>query len=210
MMAGLKGSEGLATVARILGLAGLALLSALPARADSVASTPEDGFMPAGFYFTPAAHVSAASNGGVLTLTFDRKVSLDPDTIVEFVARRDRQRPCRRQRKNFSLRPQSAHPRASKRIGRSRRSRHGATGFQRHDARPESATQARGQTAGRGQSARDQTAFGLLRQFHPAGVRLAARRQLQGFSRRGKNDHAVPDAGRVWMSARSPASIRPG
>ncbi len=82
MMQGLKGFNGLATISRILGLAGLALLSTVPARADTVTTTPESGFIRLDFAFTPAAHVTAATTGGVLTLSFDRKINLDPQSIV--------------------------------------------------------------------------------------------------------------------------------
>jgi tetratricopeptide (TPR) repeat protein len=87
MMPGLKGFKGLATIARILGLTrlglGLALLSAVPARADSVTTTPENGFIRLEFAFTPAAQFKAATEGGVLTLSFDRKVDINPQTIVD-------------------------------------------------------------------------------------------------------------------------------
>ncbi|HEV7959449.1 MAG TPA: hypothetical protein VGP01_00345, partial [Rhizomicrobium sp.] len=72
----------MATIARIFGLAGLALLSAMPARADTVASTPETGFVRLDFNFSDPAQLTAATNGGVLTLSFDRKVNLDAQTII--------------------------------------------------------------------------------------------------------------------------------
>ena len=72
----------MATGFRILGLAGLALIAAMPARADSVTTAPEDGFVRLDFNFTTPAQVKAAADNGVLTLSFDRKMTLDPQTIV--------------------------------------------------------------------------------------------------------------------------------
>src|SRR5580658_4761318 len=82
MMQGLKGFKDLATIARIFGLAGLALLSATPVRADTVVSAPETGFVRLDFNFSDPAQLTAATNGGVLTLSFDRKVNLDAQTII--------------------------------------------------------------------------------------------------------------------------------
>ncbi|HEX4370449.1 MAG TPA: hypothetical protein VH019_03800 [Rhizomicrobium sp.] len=72
----------MAKFSRILGLVGLALLSAVPARADSVTTAPEDGFVRLDFTFTAPAQLKAAADNGVLTLSFDRKITLDPQTIV--------------------------------------------------------------------------------------------------------------------------------
>ncbi|HWF65462.1 MAG TPA: hypothetical protein VN685_12685 [Rhizomicrobium sp.] len=76
----------MATVLRILGQTGLglglALLAAMPARADSVTTAPEDGFVRLDFSFTTPAQLKAAADNGVLTLSFDRKTTLDPETIV--------------------------------------------------------------------------------------------------------------------------------
>ncbi|HUO01172.1 MAG TPA: hypothetical protein VMU31_00220 [Rhizomicrobium sp.] len=77
----------MATVSRILrltrlSLAGLALLAAMPARADSVTTAPEDGFIRLAFTFTTPAQLKAAADNGVLTIAFDRKTTLDPQTIV--------------------------------------------------------------------------------------------------------------------------------
>ena len=77
------GLKGLATVSRILGLAALALVSSSPARAaDTVAAVPQSGFIRLNFNFAPAAKIAAATQGGVLTLSFDRKVTLTPQAIV--------------------------------------------------------------------------------------------------------------------------------
>jgi tetratricopeptide (TPR) repeat protein len=81
-MQGLKGFKGLAKFSRILGLVGLALLSTVPAHADSVTTAPEDGFVRLDFNFTTPAQLKAAADNGVLTLSFDRKVTLDPQTIM--------------------------------------------------------------------------------------------------------------------------------
>ncbi|HEX4104595.1 MAG TPA: hypothetical protein VHX92_00035, partial [Rhizomicrobium sp.] len=72
----------MAKFSHILGLAGLALLSTVPARADSVTAAPEDGYVRLDFNFTTPAQLKAAADNGVLTLSFDRKVTLDPQTIV--------------------------------------------------------------------------------------------------------------------------------
>jgi len=73
----------LAFVSRIVGLTGLALLASLPARAaDTVASEPQSGFVRLNFNFAPAAKISAAAQGGVLTLSFDRKITVTPQAIV--------------------------------------------------------------------------------------------------------------------------------
>jgi hypothetical protein len=82
-MSAFRGLKGLVIVSRILGLTALALLASVPARAaDTVAAVPESGFIRLNFNFAPAAHVTAAAQGGVLTLSFDRKVTLPPQTIV--------------------------------------------------------------------------------------------------------------------------------
>ena len=73
----------MASISRILGLAALAVFASVPARAaDTVASVPESGFVRLNFNFAPAARVTAATQGGVLTLAFDRKVNLTPQAIV--------------------------------------------------------------------------------------------------------------------------------
>lgn len=73
----------MAFISRIVGLTGLALLASLPARAaDTVASEPQNGFVRLNFNFAPAAKVSAAAQGGVLTLSFDRKPTVTPQAIV--------------------------------------------------------------------------------------------------------------------------------
>ena len=55
----------------------------MPARAaDTVAAVPESGFIRLNFNFAPAAHITATAQGGVLTLAFDRKVTLAPQAII--------------------------------------------------------------------------------------------------------------------------------
>ncbi|MGZ5922476.1 MAG: hypothetical protein ACXWLT_11985, partial [Rhizomicrobium sp.] len=78
-----KGLKGLATVSRILGLAALVVFASAPAHAaDTVTAVPESGFVRLNFNFAPAAKITAAAQGGVLTLSFDRKVTLTPQAIM--------------------------------------------------------------------------------------------------------------------------------
>ena len=79
-----KGFKGLAKAARIIATAGLAFASLLvPARAaDSVSASDQDGYSRLSFTFAPAGHVTAKVTGGILTLTFDRKVTIDPKQLV--------------------------------------------------------------------------------------------------------------------------------
>ena len=72
------------STARIIGLAGLVFAAALaPARAaDSVSASDQDGYSRLSFTFAPAGHVTAAVNGSVLTLTFNRKVTIQPQQLV--------------------------------------------------------------------------------------------------------------------------------
>ena len=73
----------MATNPRMIGLTVLALLAWAPARAaDSVTSVPESGFVRLNFDFAPSAQLSASAQGGVLTLSFDRKTTLNPQSIV--------------------------------------------------------------------------------------------------------------------------------
>ena len=53
------------------------------ARADSVATENDSGFGRIIFSLDPIAHVKPALAGGVLTLTFDRKVSLNANAIAQ-------------------------------------------------------------------------------------------------------------------------------
>ena len=66
-----------------LGMIAAALLAALPARAaDTVNASSQNGFSRLNFAFAPAGTVKAASNGSVLTLSFDRKPTIDPAAIA--------------------------------------------------------------------------------------------------------------------------------
>jgi hypothetical protein len=68
---------------RVMGLTGLAFLASLPARAaDTVTAPPQSGFIRLNFDFAPAAKVIAATQDSVLTLRFDRKVTIAPQAIV--------------------------------------------------------------------------------------------------------------------------------
>jgi len=66
----------------LLSLAAAALI-ALPAKADSVNVSTGNGFARLLFSFTPKAHVSASVNGGVLTISFDRKTSVTVQQIAQ-------------------------------------------------------------------------------------------------------------------------------
>ena len=73
----------MATVPRMIGLTVLALLASGPVRAaDSVSAVPETGFVRLSFDFAPSAHLTATTQGGVLTLSFDRKTNLNPQSVV--------------------------------------------------------------------------------------------------------------------------------
>lgn len=77
------GLKELATFTRVMSLTGLALLASLPARAaDSVTAPPQSGFVRLAFDFAPAAKVTAVTQDSVLTLSFDRKVTITPQAIV--------------------------------------------------------------------------------------------------------------------------------
>jgi len=64
--------------------AALALICfATPALADSVATAADGGYGRMTFTLDPVAHAKAALAGGVLTITFDRKVAINPASIVQ-------------------------------------------------------------------------------------------------------------------------------
>jgi hypothetical protein len=80
----------LATLRHSIGLIGAALLFASiavwPAHAaDQVSATSQGGYSRLSFIFSPAGHVTAASNGSVLTLSFDRKTTLDPQAVAKLM-----------------------------------------------------------------------------------------------------------------------------
>ena len=70
-----------------MGLIGAAFLLALaPARAaDSVSATSQNGYSRLSFDFSPEGHVTAADDGSVLTLSFDRKTTLNPNDVARMM-----------------------------------------------------------------------------------------------------------------------------
>ncbi|HVU20153.1 MAG TPA: hypothetical protein VHE09_05430 [Rhizomicrobium sp.] len=71
------------TASRIV-LAALTLCCvSLRARADSFSTVPENGYVRLLFNMTPQAHATASAAGGVLTIGFDRKVTVDPTTLAQ-------------------------------------------------------------------------------------------------------------------------------
>ena len=174
-----------------LGLVGLALLSTVPARADSVTTAPEDGFVRLDFTFTTPAQLKAAADNGVLTLSFDRKITLDPQTIVGLSNGAIASGHADAGGKTFALRPEPAGS-SCIRVSWTRmrwwiwRRRISPAPCPIWWRRPN-----RTQAGGCRFLARDQAAHRRLREFHAAGVRLAARCLLSRVSRRGKNDHPL-------------------
>lgn len=67
-----------------MGLIGTAFLLAASAAhaADSVSASNQNGYSRLSFAFAPSGQVTAATDGSVLTLSFDRKTTLDPDAIA--------------------------------------------------------------------------------------------------------------------------------
>ena len=63
-------------------VAALLALAAPSARADSVSTTSEDGFGRIVFTFDPAAHVTAQQTSGVVTVSADRRMDIDPSQIA--------------------------------------------------------------------------------------------------------------------------------
>lgn len=59
------------------------MLLAGSAAADSVTTSSDGGFGRMVFALTPVAHAKAALAGGVLTITFDRKIGVDANTVVQ-------------------------------------------------------------------------------------------------------------------------------
>lgn len=69
------------------GLVVACLLAGSPARADDTVSVAtNDGYGRVLFTLTPVAHARALTQGGVLTISFDRKVSVDPAQIAQTLA----------------------------------------------------------------------------------------------------------------------------
>jgi hypothetical protein len=69
---------------KILGPAAALLwaLAAMPAHADSVTTDSSSGFGRILLTLTPAAHAKAAMAAGVVTISFDRKVTIDPAQVA--------------------------------------------------------------------------------------------------------------------------------
>jgi hypothetical protein len=63
-------------------LAALCAFAAAPAFADSVTTSSDGGFGRIVFTFDPAAHVTAQMTSGVVTVTADRKIGIDPAQIA--------------------------------------------------------------------------------------------------------------------------------
>src|SRR5690242_1544346 len=63
-------------------VAALFALAAPAAYADSVSTSSDNGFGRIVFTFDPAAHVTAQQTSGVVTVTADRKMAIDPAQIV--------------------------------------------------------------------------------------------------------------------------------
>ncbi len=62
------------------------LLCAAPAfAADTVSASNQNGYSRLNFEFAPAGKVTAASDGSVLTLTFDRKTTLDAQAVARLM-----------------------------------------------------------------------------------------------------------------------------
>jgi len=62
-------------------LAALCAFAGAPAFADSVSTSSDGGYGRIVFTFDPAAHVSAQMTSGVVTVTADRKIAIDPTAI---------------------------------------------------------------------------------------------------------------------------------
>jgi len=63
-------------------LAALCALAVAPAQADSVSTSTDGGFGRIVFTFDPAAHATAQMTSGVVTVTVDRKIAIDPAQIA--------------------------------------------------------------------------------------------------------------------------------
>jgi hypothetical protein len=53
------------------------------ARADSLTTSTSNGYARLLFTLTPVAHATASANGGVLTISFDRKIAADPTALAQ-------------------------------------------------------------------------------------------------------------------------------
>jgi hypothetical protein len=82
----------LATKAHRIGMTGAALLLAALAiftgqarAADTVSASSQNGYSRLSFSFAPTGHVTAASDGSVLILSFDRTTTLNPDAVAKMM-----------------------------------------------------------------------------------------------------------------------------
>ena len=77
----------MATMAHRMGLMGTAFLLATSAAhaADSVSASSQNGYSRLSFAFAPSGHVTAVTDGSVLTLSFDRKTTLDPGAVARMM-----------------------------------------------------------------------------------------------------------------------------
>ena len=68
---------------RIVAALAVALSCATHARADTVTASTANGFARLLFTLTPSAHATTNGDGGVLTIGFDRPVTLDPAALTQ-------------------------------------------------------------------------------------------------------------------------------
>jgi hypothetical protein len=68
---------------KVAASAAFAMCLSQAALADSVSVSSEGGYARLLFTLTPAAHATTASTDGALTITFDRKVALDPQALAQ-------------------------------------------------------------------------------------------------------------------------------
>ena len=182
----------------------------MPARADSVTAAPEDGYGRLDFTFTTPAQLKAAADNGVLTLSFDRKTTLDPADHRRLVERRHHQRPCRCQRKGSALRPQPACQ-----LHQSQLDYHAVVDLAPQDfkgAMPDLVAPPKPQPKPIDVAALPEIKLraGSYANFTRLVFDWPQRCHLSRLSRRGKNDRALRDAGQARLSAPSRASVRPG
>ena len=58
-------------------------MAACPAQADSVSTSSGNGFARIIFVLDPVAHAKPVMGDGVLTLTFDRKITIDSNALMQ-------------------------------------------------------------------------------------------------------------------------------
>jgi hypothetical protein len=73
-----------------IGLIGAALLLSFALvrpvhAADTVSASSQNGYSRLSFAFEPAGHITAANDGSVLTFSFDRKTTLDPQAVAKLM-----------------------------------------------------------------------------------------------------------------------------